>query len=177
MKNTLYILIMMAILLSSCSPSPSPNLSMSQLQSLEYWDKRIKINPETFESDAHNAYVDIYVNSLAKEAYEKRLAVYPVGAEVIKPLYKNKYKEGLARVVFMIKMQKGYDAKNGDWWYGVTDPTGKELWYEGRVQHCIDCHVHAKETDYMFSESVMEEIEIQKGLRGPEVYFEEGVFD
>jgi len=149
---------------------PNEGLSLSQKQSFENWDKRIKINPKVFESDAHNAYVDIYVNSLAKEPYEKRFSSYPVGSEVIKPLYGDINKTRLARVVYMIKMQEGYDSDNGDWWYGVSDASGKELWHEGRIQHCIDCHAFAKETDYMFSESVMEEIEVQKGLREEEVY-------
>lgn len=174
MKKTPYLLlIILCFVFVSCGVQPAKESSAIHERSFEDWESNIKINKEIFESDAHNAYVDMYVNKLAKEPYEKRLSVYPVGSEVYKPLFSDAEKSYLARVVIMIKMEKGYDSQNGDWWYGVTDPSGKELWHQGRIQHCIDCHALAKETDYMFSESVMEEIEIQKGLRKPEVYFDE----
>jgi len=169
-KISFVLLTILCSILISCGIEPIQESSAIQERSFEDWENNIKLNKDIFESDAHNAYVDIYVNKLAKEPYEKRLGVFPIGSEVYKPLYSDAKKSHLARVVIMIKMQKGYDSKNGDWWYGVTDASGKELWYKGRIQHCIDCHALAKETDYMFSESVMEEIEIQKGLREPEVY-------
>jgi len=163
-------LVFALVFLVSCGSHFEKEVSLSSTKSFENWNENIKLNPEIFESDTHNAFVDIFVNSLAKEAYEKRFKVFPVGSEVYKPLYNNATKDRLARVVIMIKMAEGYDSKNGDWWYGVTDPSGKELWHEGRIQHCIDCHALAKETDYMFTDSVMEEIEVQKGLREEEVY-------
>ncbi|PHR55866.1 MAG: hypothetical protein COA44_09500 [Arcobacter sp.] len=171
MKNIFkFCLFLVPVLFISCALQPEEERALVSEKSFENWSKKIKLNLEVFESETHDAFVDIYVNKLAKEAYEERLSIFPVGSEVYKPLYNNTKKENLARVVIMIKMKEGYDSKNGDWWYGVTDRTGKELWHEGRIQHCIDCHALAKETDYMFSESVMEEIKVQKELREEEVH-------
>lgn len=156
---------MFIVFLSSCELRPDKDSIVVSEKSFAHWKEMIKLNLEIFESEAHDAYVDIYVNELAKEAYEKRLPIYPIGAEVLKPLYGDTEKKRLARLVVMIKMQKGYDSKNGDWWYGVYDPSGTELWHKGRIQHCIDCHAVAKETDYMFSEGVMDVIETQKAFK------------
>ncbi|WP_223175394.1 cytochrome P460 family protein, partial [Sulfurimonas gotlandica] len=70
-----------------------------------------------------------------------------------------KNKKILVRVVIMEKMYKGYDSQNGDWFYAVTNPKGDDVYEKGRIQHCISCHNLAKETDYMFSESVMKKID------------------
>ena len=171
-KLNIILLFFVLTLFSSCGRVHKHAISTIEEKSFEDWREKIKLNLDAFESDAHNAYVDIYVNELAKEAYEKRLDLYPVGSEVFKPLYNDEERTRLARLVIMIKMQKGYDSKNGDWWYGVYDQTGRDAWHQGRIKHCIDCHALAKETDYMFSESVMDEIEVQKGLKQAEVYFE-----
>jgi len=164
MKRLLSVLLFISIFVFiSCGIQPEKELVIKQ-RSFEDWREKIKLNLDAFESDAHNAFVDIYVNELAKEAYEKRLDLYPVGSEVFKPLYNDNNRTHLARLAIMIKMQKGYDSANGDWWYGVYDPSGTDAWHQGRIKHCIDCHAVAKETDYMFSEGVMDVIEEQKEI-------------
>jgi len=67
----------------------------------------------------------------------------------------------------MEKMKPGYDTSNGDWWYGVYDESGMEMAYEGRIPECISCHTMAKETDYLFSRSVMKKL---KGIDTNELF-------
>ena len=122
------------------------------------WKSLHKLNTEALESNAHRAWFDIYVNTLAKKAYVEKLSLFPVGSIVLKPLYPDPPRSKIAKLTIMIKMEKGYDAENGDWWYGVYDETGMEGWYQGKIQSCIKCHSKAKKTDYMFSESTMESI-------------------
>ncbi|WP_148218543.1 cytochrome P460 family protein [Sulfurimonas autotrophica] len=52
--------------------------------------------------------------------------------------------------------------QNNDWWYGAYDKTGTTVWFEGKIKSCIKCHQIAKKTDYLFTESVMEEIDFQE---------------
>jgi len=118
------------------------------------WEKKHKLNYEAFESDAHNAYLDIYVNELAKEAYIKEKSLFPVGSIIYKPLYNDPMRKIFAKLVLMVKMKPGYDTKNGDWWYGVYDKSGTEMYYQGKLKSCIRCHEAAKATDYTFSKSV-----------------------
>lgn len=123
-----------------------------------HWKSLHKLNTEALKSDSHRAWFDIYVNSLSKEYYLEKLNLFPVGSIVVKPLYPDQKRSETSKLTIMIKMEKGYDTDNGDWWYGVYDKTGMEAWYQGKIKSCIQCHKHGKETDYMFSESVMESI-------------------
>ena len=123
------------------------------------WEKSYKLNNQTFESDAHNAYLDIYVNELAKQPYIDEAKHFPPGSEIYKPLYNDTERRVFARLVIMVKMKPGYDPKNGDWWYGVYDKSGGEMYYQGRLKSCIACHKDGKETDYTFSKSVNAEIQ------------------
>ncbi len=123
------------------------------------WQKTYKLNHDTIESEAHNAFLDIYLNDLAKEPYIKEWTLFPVGSIVYKPLYSDAHRKEFARLVVMVKMKPGYDAQHGDWWYGVYDESGKENYYQGKIRSCIACHEQGKETDYMFSKSVNKRID------------------
>ena len=57
-------------------------------------------------------------------------------------------------------MHNGYDVKNNNWWYGVYDKTGNKVFHEGRIKSCIKCHEIAKETDYLFSETIIDKISL-----------------
>jgi hypothetical protein len=122
------------------------------------WKSLYKLNNEALVSDAHRAWFDIYVNTVAKQAYLEKSNLFPVGSIVLKPLFPDSRRSKTARLSIMIKMEKGYDAENGDWWYGVYDETGMKVWHQGKIKSCINCHTLAKETDYMFSESIIENI-------------------
>jgi len=98
------------------------------------------------------------VNAIAKKAYVEKLNLLPVGSIILKPLYPDEQRSEIAKLTIMLKMEKGYDTQHGDWWYGVYDETGMEEYNQGKIQACIKCHAKAKETDYMFSEIMMESI-------------------
>ena len=123
-----------------------------------HWKNLHKLNTEALRSDSHSAWFDIYINVLAKKAYIQQWSLLPVGSFVVKPLYTDQDRSAISKLTIMIKMEKGYDRDNGDWWYGVYDETGMDGWFHGKIQSCIQCHTYGKETDYMFSESVMESI-------------------
>ncbi len=129
------------------------------------WQSQIKLNDTVFESEAHNAYIDIYANALAAPFYRARSVSFPVGSVLYKPLYYSAKKEEIALLVIMKKMASGYDVKHNDWWYGVYDATGSEAYHTGRVKSCIACHQQASKTDYMFSPSVMDHIEKGKAIK------------
>ncbi len=122
------------------------------------WKQSHRLNTEVLESDAHNAFLDIYLNDLAYETYKNAEAPYQVGSIVYKPLYSDANRSECVRLVIMVKMEPGYDSEHGDWWYGVYAENGTEAWYKGRIRSCITCHEYAKEKDYMFSQSVLYKI-------------------
>ena len=136
-----------------------PYLQQEKVMQFANWNKFYSVTQGIIESDAHNAYVEIFTNEKAKKAYIEVLTKFKEGAKVFKPLYRDINGTQFARLVIMVKMQEGYDRDNGDWWYGVYDESGTKMAYEGRIPECIKCHSIAKETDYMFSRSVMKKLQ------------------
>ncbi|PHS57167.1 MAG: hypothetical protein COB17_07095 [Sulfurimonas sp.] len=124
------------------------------------WKSLHRLNKSIIESINHIAYIDIYANDLAKVAYLKKSTLYPVDSIIVKPLYPKKKRKNISRLVIMIKMHNGYDVKNNNWWYGVYDKTGNKVFHEGRIKSCIKCHEIAKETDYLFSETIIDKISL-----------------
>lgn len=126
------------------------------------WKSLHKLNTKALKSDSHRAWIDIYVNTLAKEPYVEKLNLFPVGSIVVKPIYPDSNRSETSKLTIMVKMEEGYDTDNADWWYGVYDESGMDGWHQGKIKSCIKCHAHGKETDYLFSESVMESINEEK---------------
>ena len=139
-------------------------LSATEHFTFTEWPQQIKLNKERLESEGHNAFVDIYVNKIAEKAYKTRAKLFPVGSISYKPLFYNATKKEPSMIVVMKKMQKGYDPKHNDWWYGVYDVPGQKAYYKGRIKSCIKCHAQVAETDYLFSQTVMDKIEHGKEL-------------
>lgn len=61
----------------------------------------------------------------------------------------------VAKLTVMAKGPPGYDATLGDWWFGVTDPTGMPLVTNGvpqigRLTDCHTCHAPRASDDFLF---------------------------
>ena len=93
---------------------------------------------------------------MAKKAYIDTTNLFPVGSIIVKPLYPDPKRSYTAKLTIMLKMEKGYDNKNGDWWYGVYDESGMNASFQGKIKSCIKCHAKAKKTDYLFSKEVLQ---------------------
>ena len=157
MKRWIVISILLAIIISLtmyCIPAKDKERVMV----FPNWRQNYNLTPHIINSDAHNAYVEIYLNNKAKDAYINIEPRFKKGSAVFKPLYSDPDGKHFARLVIMVKMYEGYDSENGDWWYGVYDESGTKMWYEGRIPECISCHAMAKETDYLFARSVMKKL-------------------
>ncbi len=163
--RTYLLLLLILLTFIACSSAPTKKYDTeyeaSEEISYEGWEQQTRLNKDVLDSASHNAYIDIYANDLGVNAYLKRVNKFPVGSELFKPLYADKKRKNIVRLVIMVKKEAGYDSEHGDWWYGVYDKTGKEAWYQGRIHSCIKCHTIAKESDYLFTDSVMDDIEMQ----------------
>jgi hypothetical protein len=61
----------------------------------------------------------------------------------------------ITKVTLMAKGPRGYDPTLGDWWFGVTDPSGVPLSDDsgvqaGRLTACHGCHLPRADDDYLF---------------------------
>lgn len=125
----------------------------------EGWENWVAITPRPVVSYAHGEnWVGIYANDLAAETYKARGGPYAVCAAIVKPIFEGMDGGAVKRLTIMVKMPPGYDPDHGDWWYGDSESTGTVIGKGGRREECISCHVVAEETDYVFSDDVMETI-------------------
>jgi hypothetical protein len=99
--------------------------------------------------------VGIYVNNRAEATYLSASSPYQICAKIVKPIYTDASGTNIRKLTIMVKMPPGFDPENADWWYGIYDESGTDMWDEGKLSDCIICHKQAAETDYLFSKEVI----------------------
>ena len=129
-------------------------------------------------------FIRVYVNDLGKEAMTtQKTPIFPVGSVIVKqklPLIEAKNsKKSQSKsttptislepelLTIMIKREKDYDAKNGDWEYLVSDGAGKTVAQRGKLASCQGCHQPFAKTDYIVRSYLPAEVE--KALRDVDV--------
>lgn len=119
--------------------------------SCENWESWPQINEATFRSEGHQkAWVDVHVEPQFEAAYRAGVGPMPVGMRIVKAAHaKGETPGNVIGLTVMVKMKPGYDAANGDWFYGVYDPSGTKASKQGRLEVCIDCHSQWTDHDYL----------------------------
>ncbi len=97
-----------------------------------------------------DAFINLYVNALAKRAIEQDEGPFPTGALIVKE--KLKRGDSLNGVGGMVKRAPGFDPANGDWEYFYAGQSGG--FASGRLSNCVSCHAQAKSKDYVFSRPI-----------------------
>ncbi len=102
-----------------------------------------------------NAYRDVFVNDVGKEAYENQKFPLPEGTVIVKEAYKDKATweaQSKPELTIMVKLADGSNPDTGNWeWY--MGGTGKKV---GRGmdtkwgKFCASCHLYGQQADYTF---------------------------
>jgi hypothetical protein len=106
-----------------------------------------KVSNET----PHNfTFGEVYANDLAKNEIEKDTPNFPLGSIIVREKNLTSTSETPETVIAMVKREKGFSEKTGDWEFFVFD--GKDLQMQKRetVGNCSACHSNAKESDWVF---------------------------
>jgi len=144
------------IALGAESISTAESCSSTEM-TFEDWRNWSSVTPRPVRSKAHsNNWVGIYLNKLAESTYLSASSPYQVCAKIVKPIYTDSSGTNIRKLTIMVKMSPGYDPENADWWYGIYDASGTDMWDEGKLSDCITCHKQAVETDYLFSKEVID---------------------
>ncbi len=137
-------------------PDSATQSCNDEIMTFEDWKQWTSVTPEPVRSKAHsNNWVGIYVNKLAESTYLSASSLYQVCAKIVKPIYNDSRGTNIKKLTIMVKMPPGYDPENANWWYGIYDASGIDMWDEGKLPDCIICHKQAAETDYLFSREVI----------------------
>ncbi|MCF8129027.1 MAG: cytochrome P460 family protein [Deltaproteobacteria bacterium] len=110
----------------------------------DYWPGHEGMYPG---KSPHGAFLKLYANKMAIEAARKGEPM-PSGAILVKENY-GKDKKTLVAITPMYKVL-GYNPENGDWFWAKYEANGT-IAAEGMVDSCIQCHLSAKQNDYIFT--------------------------
>lgn len=154
---------LLAFLVATAGAATAADLDFchdEEWMTFEDYPQWTKITDEPVISYAHGEnWIDIYANELAAQPYVDLASAYPECAAVVKAIHMGEGDPAIRKLTVMVKMPAGYDPEHGDWYYGSFESTGTVAVDEtGRVEFCMSCHEVATETDYLFSDSVMETI-------------------
>lgn len=108
--------------------------------------------PDPSEINPHRQYwFTVYVNPKGDKAMQKpKSPVFPVGTMVVKEKLREKTSTEPELRTVMIKRERGFDKKAGDWEYLVIDDQGEVTRGKKETGHCRSCHEGAKSNDYVF---------------------------
>ncbi|RYG53060.1 hypothetical protein EON80_33105 [bacterium] len=116
-------------------------------------------------------FIRVYVNKVGeKQMTTRKNPRFPVGSVIVKqklPLNSKVSKTKFRKVspapellTVMIKHKAGYDPKNGDWEYMVTDGAGRKVSQRGQIESCQNCHRPYAKTDYVVRSYLPKEVRI-----------------
>lgn len=96
----------------------------------------------------------VYANDLAASEIEKDNPQFSAGSVIVREKRLSAASEMPETVIAMVKREKNFSEKTGDWEFFVFD--GKSLKLNSRETKgsCSQCHSKAKENDWVFLHSV-----------------------
>jgi len=92
----------------------------------------------------------VYANDLAKAEIEKEDPNFPVGAIIVREKNETAASETPQTVIAMVKREKGFSEKTGDWEFFVFNGADLKLNSRETVGNCAACHIQAEKTDWVF---------------------------
>ena len=141
------------------SPAAAVDCYDEEWMAFDGWEQWEAITDRPVISYAHGEnWVGIFANELAAETYKATAAPFEECSAIVKVIYTDMEGSAVTRMTVMVKMPAGYDPEHGDWWYADADSTGSIVKNRGRREECFSCHEVALETDYVFSDDVLETV-------------------
>lgn len=109
---------------------------------------------EQIDADAKNPHNDkfitVYVNDTGKtEMMTKKYPQFPVGTVIVKEKLTTAESKTPELLTVMIKRDKNFNPKVGDWEFLTFNGKGTETTARGKLENCQTCHLVEKPTDYV----------------------------
>ena len=97
-----------------------------------------------------NKFISVYVNEIGKQAMTTQLTPrFPQGSVIVKEKLDSEESKSPELLTAMLKREKGYNPKSGDWEYLVLNGTASNVTKSGKLMECSSCHVAYQSTDYV----------------------------
>ena len=92
-----------------------------------------------------------YVNDVGRDGFQRKPFAFPVGTMIVRETLLPS-SEAPARLVAMIKREKGFNRKANGWEFLTINGEGTRILKREKSGKCLDCHVSATESDFVFPE-------------------------
>ena len=106
------------------------------------------VQAEQKENPHFQRMISVYVNKIGEKAMMKG-GTFPAGSIIVKEkLDEHSMMPVLSTV--MIKRNKGYNPKCGDWQFASTDAYTTKVTADGKLESCMNCHKDQAKKDFVF---------------------------
>jgi hypothetical protein len=92
----------------------------------------------------------VFANELANAEIYKDAPKFPVGSIIVREKLLNAEDTKPELVTVMVKREKGFSKKTGDWEYLVIEGAMDKISKRETVSSCSKCHANAANTDFVF---------------------------
>lgn len=105
---------------------------------------------EDAKNPHNDKFINVYVNDIGKdEMMTKKSPDFPVGTVIVKEKLPTAESKDAELLTVMIKREKDYNPKVGDWEFLTFNGAGTETTARGKLSNCQTCHLVEKSTDYV----------------------------
>lgn len=109
-------------------------------------------------------FLKVYVNSVGVgEMLHKKKPKFPVGTVIVKEKLATPDGTAPELLTVMIKREKGYNSKLGNWEFMTVSGDGTEITARGKLESCQNCHADYPKNDFVTRVYLDESF--KKGLR------------
>jgi hypothetical protein len=112
--------------------------------------EREEKTPENPHEKGVKTYARYYANEAAQGEIYKAVPRFPAGSIIVREKLLNAEDAQPELVAVMIKREKGFSRKTGDWEYLVAEANLEKIRKREKTGSCAACHANAAQTDYVF---------------------------
>lgn len=139
--------------------NPKPYFISSQLDLLCRMATPEELARQAKDPHVHK-FVTVYANRTA-EATMRKGGVFPEGSMIVKKKFlapgwtTSRTAESIKDpepdiATVMIKRNKGFNPKCGDWEFAVLDKSGEKVTAQGKLETCMSCHASKAKSDCVY---------------------------
>ncbi len=111
--------------------------------------------PEERRNPHADGFINVYVSDAGRETYVKEKAkAFAEGTVIVKEKLAKKDSKEVMELGVMIKREKGFASKSGDWQFIFVDAKGTVTDQQSKLENCASCHRLREQCDYVFRKVV-----------------------
>ena len=107
-------------------------------------------SPESPHEKGNQTFARVFANELANAEIYKTTPKFPFGSIIVREKLLNADDVKPELVTVMVKREKGFSRKTGDWEYLVVEGDLNKITTREKVGSCSKCHANAENTDFVF---------------------------